>query len=529
MDARKKAYVAFALSELGALVPQDIISLVQDFVYRLDPDWLMCVSAQVGGQINAAALLSTSADLLPVISNSAVNCLLWYIDSNQVELPHSVCVALSLRHPTWVTRYAHRNALGGDIWQIVLRGSPALVRLSPHQFCEEFYLELIRNDARCVESIKDASDALWCEAVTQDPYLVSRAPRFSVEIFRAAILRAPAVIRYITYDIPAELFALAVELDGLVLKHVIRRHTSLILTAVQSNGMALMYVDPRFQNERICTAALQQTGMALKYVATQTPALCRVAVRQNGLAIQYVTLQTEELCRDAVRNQAAAIVHCRVRSQSLVRRAIPGYGPALQYLRTQSEQLCLDAVRADWQAIEWVKNPSEAVCMAALAQSGLALRFITNPTAAMCRLAVSQCPCMILEVNQSDELCRLAITRQSDILLQLPPAQILQYQRLALALDPFLIAHLAQTEELCLLAVQTPTDSQYCVLSYIVNQSDRVCLAAVQHCELALKYVQNQTLEICLAAVQRYPSALMFVQDKFLTRQVCAHSLNWII
>jgi hypothetical protein len=55
----------------------------------------------------------------------------------------------------------------------------------------------------------------------------------------------------------------------------------------------------------------------------------------------------------------------------------------------------------------------------------------------------------------------------------------------------------------------------------VVNQTQRLCLAAVQQDGWALKYVRNQTPTVCLAAVQKAGSALMYVHVYFQIDAIC--------
>ena len=58
------------------------------------------------------------------------------------------------------------------------------------------------------------------------------------------------------------------------------------------------------QTEEICELAVQQNGLALKYVKDEfkTEELCKLAVQQDGYALEFVKdeLQTEEICKLAI-------------------------------------------------------------------------------------------------------------------------------------------------------------------------------------------------------------------------------------
>jgi hypothetical protein len=89
-----------------------------------------------------------------------------------------------------------------------------------------------------------------------------------------------------------------------------------------------------------------------------------------------------------------------------------------------------------------------------------------------------------------------------------------------------------QTEEVCIMAVERDADNlKYVVdqtrtvcyeairrnpdtLQYVWDQTDDICLLAVMTDGLVLRYVQNQTEEICLAAVKQNPEAIIYVKSQ---------------
>ena len=59
--------------------------------------------------------------------------------------------------------------------------------------------------------------------------------------------------------------------------------------------------------EEICKLAVQQNGLALKYVKEQTNEICKLAVQNCGYSLIYVRKQTEELCTLAVKHNNIAL------------------------------------------------------------------------------------------------------------------------------------------------------------------------------------------------------------------------------
>jgi hypothetical protein len=105
-----------------------------------------------------------------------------------------------------------------------------------------------------------------------------------------------------------------------------------------------------------------------------------------------------------------------------------------------------------------------------------------------CTLVVQYGHALQYVMNQTDELCRLAVQRSG---------YTLQFVR-------------KQTDELCTMAVQ----QNGCALKYVVNQTDELCRIAVQCNSYALQYVVNQTDDLCRLAVQRDCNALQFVRNQ---------------
>jgi hypothetical protein len=67
-----------------------------------------------------------------------------------------------------------------------------------------------------------------------------------------------------------------------------------------------------------------------------------------------------------------------------------------------------------------------------------------------------------------------------------------------------------QTEEICLIAVEY----EGFMLEYVKNQTEKICLAAVKEFGFALRLVERQTEEICLAALKEDPNSICFVKIK---------------
>ena len=73
------------------------------------------------------------------------------------------------------------------------------------------------------------------------------------------------------------------------------------LAAVEQDGYALKYI--KEQTEKICLAAAKRNGRALEYVNEQTEKICLAAVEQDGYALDYVNLEFKVICEAYIRER----------------------------------------------------------------------------------------------------------------------------------------------------------------------------------------------------------------------------------
>jgi hypothetical protein len=523
MDSRKKAYISFAASELAACLANDLIRMVQEFVYAKDPDYQLWVVASrcVPTPKHVKRLLTCSCDLIPLLSDSAVKALM----SHTIIANENIASVFCRRHPQLIRFICPGQP--PSVWGIALQGNPMLVDRCPHILTREQYRSLVDTEPQCVTRIPKATRGLWRRAIRKEPHLVSALPFDDQVVIREAVQRAPTLVGYIRHQLSSDIYQLAVETDGLVLRSVPTRHTTLCLAAVQSNGLALQYITGDVQTDAICRAALQSNGLALQYVARQTRELCLVAVRQNGEALAYVSHPTDELCREAVRQTGRALSLCKSRPQSLIRLAIPTYGFALLFLNKQTPQLCAAAVANNGEALQFVRTQTDDLCWLAVRQNPCAYRFVHQPTDEMSRYVAHESPTALLGYRALERFMDVALQANPAIILQIPNPE--RYYEYAVSQCPLLIKWLPQTPALCRVALEnTPKlkeqDQKY-IIECVIDKTEEMCLLAVHHSAGALELVPQQTHELCLAAVRRWPSAIAAVADRYLTRAVCLTSI----
>ncbi len=86
--------------------------------------------------------------------------------------------------------------------------------------------------------------------------------------------------------------------------------------------------------------------------------------------------------------------------------------------------------------------------------------------------------------------------------------------------NPYSLKYVDQTERICLAAVKRDGYA----LRYVKYKTKEICLEAVKTFGLSLEYVEDQTEEVSLEAVKNNAYALLYVKDK--TDRVCLEAIN---
>ena len=111
-----------------------------------------------------------------------------------------------------------------------------------------------------------------------------------------------------------------------------------------------------FDSEKDKIIAVQQNGVAIKYIHNPSEDLCKLAVQQKrGLAIKYIHNPSEDVCKLAVQQNGYAIQYIHNPSEDLCKLAVQQHGYAIQYIHNPSEDLCKLAVQRNPNAIQYIK------------------------------------------------------------------------------------------------------------------------------------------------------------------------------
>jgi hypothetical protein len=231
---------------------------------------------------------------------------------------------------------------------------------------------------------------------------------------------------------------------------------------------------PCWYDRKFCDAAVQMSGLSVKYIRELTYLQALQAVKNNGLALQYLRFQTEELCYFAVAQNSEAF----------------------QFVINQTEKLCVQAIQLKSSNIMWVKNQTPEMCYHAVKDNGMNLRYIRKQTFELCVLAVHENYAAFQYVEKQQQHVRSQQQQQVG-------SQQQQQQSECLCLSP------EQLETIGLIAVWNNPQA----LRFVSNQTERMCIEAVKNDGISLILVHEQTEDICAAAVRADPFALHYVKN----------------
>ena len=230
-------------------------------------------------------------------------------------------------------------------------------------------------------------------------------------------------------------------------------------------------------------------------------------VRYGGMVLEYIEDQNEKICIAAVRNNAMA----------------------LQFVKEQNEKICITAVRNNGMALQFVKRQTEDICCEALINNKNAEQFIKNKT-----------PKIKYILNNIDKYSYKKVIREKDdedlsIAGKIIRAKLLnkemedsinnygcdtEQDRINIVRKNGLMLQkiVNQTEKICVAAIeQNPEAIQYV---YPECMTDIVKMTAVTKDSTMLKYIDDQTEELCLIAVTRYPNTIQYVSPECMTNTV---------
>jgi hypothetical protein len=313
-----------------------------------------------------------------------------------------------------------------------------------------------------------------------------------------------------TKTIDGELKVNMIEIEEIILiKDFIN---SMPLIAVQQNGMLLKYIDT--QTEEICLAAVKRTGCALQFVKNQTEEICIEAIKNSGY-LKFVKDQTEKICLIAIHN-----------------------GHSLSDIKEQTKEICIAAVSKIYtygNILQSVKiyTPVEdykEICITAVKNQGFEYKYVLKQY-----LELDKYP------DSYADICIEAIKSNSNVFRYLTEEEkTFEVCMTAVKISGFLLQYInskmPRYAEICIEAIKH-TNSYSSPIQFIdqnIEEYDLICLEAVKKNGMLLNDIKKQTKEICYEAVKQNPHALQFVIDqtdeisKIALKQFCQPIIGYL-
>lgn len=180
------------------------------------------------------------------------------------------------------------------------------------------------------------------------------------------------------------------------------------------NPQVLLQMDKVDKEYSLLEYIIQRNPQALKYICDiADDNLCNIAVQSDGDLLRYVKNKTLKICENAIRKTPSAIRHIPVNEQS--------YG--LKYL----------AIKCDPFAIQYIKHPGVKLCKRAIEANPGAIAVI-NQTDELCELALFLDPYSIVKIkNQKFDFCLHALKADVDLIRDIQP-EYLAYELLDFSL-----------------------------------------------------------------------------------------------
>ena len=194
----------------------------------------------------------------------------------------------------------------------------------------------------------------------------------TLELCEIAIYYFPQALKHIQNK-TFELCKLAIQYDGKTLEYIdddmfdVNKMNTLRKLAVKQNPIALKFIKPQFQNEKLCQDAIDIFPCAIEYVAEQlqTENLCMNALRQDIHSFAHIKNKTYNICVYAIRNNGynLNLIKKQNRTEELCKLAVASCGCALQFVPNQTWKICKIAVKNNINAIKYVRNYSYRVML----------------------------------------------------------------------------------------------------------------------------------------------------------------------
>ena len=266
-----------------------------------------------------------------------------------------------------------------------------------------------------IKSFNKMPDKFWQNIVPKDGMALIHVKNQTEEMCIDAVYQNKRALQYVKGLSSASLnnvHTFAVNQSGIAIKWIKNPSIELCVLAVKQDGLALGFIDN--QTEDICMLAIKQNISAYHYVKEHNVAICEFTIQQDGLMLEFVKeqYQTEKVCELAVTQNGWALRHVKKQTPKICELAVKNKPYALQYVQDEfkTKKLCISAVQLNGNVLQFINNQSDEMCELAVKECYFAIRFVNNQTDEICKLAVQQSGLMLQFVReQTEEICELAI------------------------------------------------------------------------------------------------------------------------
>jgi hypothetical protein len=355
----------------------------------------------------------------------------------------------------------------------------------------EYYREVILPDDAKIYREKNSFKA-------DKLILGEKKPIWSDNIFcKEIVMRNGNALEFVVNK-TEELCMIAVSNFGLALQFVDIKTDAICLAAVSSCGLALQFVDD--QSEKICVAAIKQHELAIKYVDIQTAALALIAVNKNIAMEKYIDEDVLAEVKIIKNNEINELIESKKKSNFAEKDDAKS---PIHHSESVSNNDMIDILKIDGLALEHVQNQTIEMCLCALKQNGLALQYVRNPTELLIMTAMEQNP------NAAQYIDYSAFGKQAKT--DTPPATIPDKidSKLGKKFDT-----LTTSEKIELVKKDGLS------LKEMSEQTEEICIVAVNQTKMALKYVKDVTINVCLQIIKNDKESMKFVIEHCYSNKV---------
>jgi len=260
-----------------------------------------------------------------------------------------------------------------------------------------------------------------------------------------------------------------------------------------------------------------------KIIDIQNPdeEVCWRAIRENPRSIILIPNSTEDMWIFALTERPDLLKECNTQTPKKCWSAIISFPPAIQWVKHQTWKMCEFVIEKEPNLIRFVRNKEKKLCMLALEKDASVLSFLEEVDDALIYKAIESDPYIIRKFPKlygqepSYRECLQAV-RKDGMVLQHIGDQTFPWKNFTVVSEAisqnwralqFVRSPWYESYGKC--AIQQDWQALKFIMSH--EQSEELCIMAVEKDYRALKYVAKQTKEICKAAIQKDQRAKKFV------------------